>query len=101
MAPWPLPDDGSGQPPAHRPAPRTSRDRTLADDVVARLVGDERTRLQSIAVEVQNGVAILTGRVDTTDLMFVAGGLAWQTRGIIDVCNVLEPSDRDNDPAGT
>ena len=95
MTPWPMPDDGSGQPTRH-PAPRTDRDRIVADKVVARLVQDERTRLQNIAVEVQNGVAILTGRVDTAELMFVAGGLAWQTPGVRDVCNALEPSDGDD-----
>jgi len=95
MTPWPMPDDGSGQP-TGRPAPRMSRDRLVADKVVARLIEDGRTRLQNISVEVQNGVAILTGRVDTPELMFVAGGLAWQTLGVIDVCNALEPSDGDD-----
>ncbi|MDW5329680.1 BON domain-containing protein [Plantactinospora sp. KLBMP9567] len=68
----------------------------LADRVVARLVQDERTRLQDIAVEVQNAVAILTGRVETAELIFVAGGLAWQTIGIVDVCNAIESSDGDD-----
>ncbi|MEE6310722.1 BON domain-containing protein [Plantactinospora veratri] len=75
-------------------------DQVLADQVVARLVQDERTRLQDIAVEVQNAVAILSGRVDTAELIFVAGGLAWQTIGIADVCNALESCDGD-DPAGS
>lgn len=95
MTPWPSPDDGSGQP-TRRPAPRADRDKTLADDVVSRLIQDERTRLQNIAVEVQNGVVILTGPVDTPELMFVAGGLAWQTPGVRDVCNALVPSAGDN-----
>jgi osmotically-inducible protein OsmY len=95
MMPWPMPDDGSGRH-ARRPAPRVDRDKMLADEVVAQLVGDERTRLQNIAVEVQNGVAILTGHVDTPELMFVAGGLAWRTLGVTDVCNALEPSDGDD-----
>lgn len=95
MTPWPMPDDGSGQP-TRRPWPRASRDKMLADEVVARLVEDQRTRLQNIAVEVQDGVAILTGPVDTPELMFVAGGLAWQTPGVRDVCNALEPSDGDD-----
>jgi len=95
LTPWPMPDDRSGQP-ARRPAPRADGDKMLADRVVTRLVDDERTRLQNIAVEVQNGVAILTGPVDTPELMFVAGGLAWHTPGIRDVCNALEPSDGDD-----
>lgn len=95
MTPWPSPDDGSGRP-NRRPAPRADRDKIVADTVVARLIEDERTRLQNIAVEVQNGVAILTGPVDTPELMFVAGGLAWQTPGVRDVCNALEPSDGDD-----
>lgn len=95
MTPWPIPDDGSGQP-IRRHAPLANRDKALADKVVARLIHDERTRMQNIAVEVQNGVAILTGHVDTPELMFVAGGLAWRTPGVIDVCNALEPSDGDD-----
>ncbi|MDQ7907621.1 BON domain-containing protein [Phytohabitans sp. ZYX-F-186] len=95
LTPWPMPDDGSGQP-IRRRARRASSDEILADEVVARLAADERTRLQNIAVEVQNGVAILTGPVDTPELMFVAGGLAWQTPGVRDVCNALEPSDGDD-----
>jgi osmotically-inducible protein OsmY len=95
MTPWPMPDDGSGQP-IRRPAPRANRDKIVADNVVARLLQDERTRLQNIAVEVQNGVAILTGQVDNAELMFVAGGVAWQTLGVVDVCNALEPPDGDD-----
>lgn len=99
LTPWPSPDDGSGQP-IRRPAPHADRDKIVADKVVARLIQDERTRLQNIAVEVQDGVAILTGPVDTPELMFVAGGLAWQTVGVRDVCNALEPSDGD-DPSSS
>ncbi|MFC0531780.1 BON domain-containing protein [Phytohabitans kaempferiae] len=98
MTPWPLPDDDAmpGSP-SRRPAPRTSDDKVVADRVVARLVHDDRTRTQNISVEVQNGVAILTGYVDTRELVFVAGWLAWQTLGVVDVCNVLKPSDGDGD----
>ncbi|AVT41706.1 hypothetical protein C6W10_21900 [Plantactinospora sp. BB1] len=94
---WPLPDDGSWSgPPSRRQTPRIHQDQVLADQVVAQLVQDERTRLQDIAVEVQNGVAILTGRVDTAELIFVAGALAWQAMGIADVCNALESRDGDD-----
>lgn len=99
MTPWPMPEDWRRGHPAHRPAPRVSVDKTLAEDVVAQLVRDERTRLQNIAVEVQNRVAILTGSVDTSELMYVAGGVAWRTPGVVDVCNMLRPSDADG-PAG-
>lgn len=97
---WPLPDDGSWPGPPRDQAPRVHRDDMLADQVLVRLVQDERTRLQDIAVEVQNAVAILTGRVDTPGLIFVAGSLAWQTNGIADVCNALESGDGDR-PAGS
>lgn len=94
MAPWPMPEEWRRHP-AHQPAPGADADRTLAEEVVAELVRDERTRLQNIAVEVQNRVAILTGKVDTPDLMFVAGGVAWRTPGVVDVCNMLRPSTGD------
>ncbi|MDQ7911254.1 BON domain-containing protein [Phytohabitans sp. ZYX-F-186] len=100
MAPWPLPEDEPAGRPSRRPAPRRDNDKVLADRVVERLVRDGRTRPQSICVEVQNGVAILTGRVDTAELMAVAGGLAWQTPGIVDVCNALRPSDGDGPASG-
>jgi osmotically-inducible protein OsmY len=84
----------SGQP-SRRPEPRRGEDQLIAASVVARLVGDERTCEEPIAVEVQNRVAILTGRVGQPDAAFAAGYLAWQTPGVADVCNAIEV-----DPSG-
>jgi osmotically-inducible protein OsmY len=76
--------------PFRRPAPRWNDDQQIAASVVARLVGNERTCEEPIAVEVQNRVAILTGRVYEADAAIAAGFLAWQTPGIADVCNAIE-----------
>ncbi len=81
---------GPGDAFPRRPAPRWSEDQVIAAGVIARLVGDERTRAEPIAVQVQNRVAILTGRVDLPEAAYVAGYLAWQTPGITDVCNALD-----------
>lgn len=88
--PIPGPGDAFPRHPSRRPAPRRSDDQQIAASVVARLVGDDRTCDEPIAVEVQNRVAILTGRVDEPDAAFAAGYLAWQTPGIADVCNAIE-----------
>lgn len=78
--------------PSRRPAPRPSPDQVLAAGVVARLLLDERTRGEPIAVEVQNRVAILTGRAHHPDAAYAAGHLAWRTPGITDVCNAIDPA---------
>jgi osmotically-inducible protein OsmY len=84
------PGDASAGRPSRRPVPRWSDDQQIAASVVARLVGNERTCEEPIAVEVQNRVAILTGRVDEPDAAVAAGFLAWQTPGVADVCNAIE-----------
>ncbi|MEJ3746979.1 anti-sigma factor antagonist [Actinomycetes bacterium KLBMP 9797] len=86
--PWPTPDEGSADRPAGtlRPA---DIDRALADLIVDRLVRDERTHEQDITVDVQNRVAVLTGWVDSAEAARSAGELAWQTPGVVDVCDSL------------
>jgi osmotically-inducible protein OsmY len=96
-----IPMPGPGDPfrhPSRRPAPRWNNDQVIAASVVARLVGDYRTCEEPIAVEVQNRVAILTGRVESPDAAFVAGYLAWQTPGITDVCNAIEVEPDPDEP---
>lgn len=90
---WPYPDDAffyRAQP--ARPAERDDVDQAIAEGVVARLLGHDRTGEHHIEVEVQNRVAILTGSVDSLDVAILAGDLAWRTPGIVDVCNTLTVS---------
>ncbi|BCB90880.1 BON domain-containing protein [Phytohabitans suffuscus] len=78
--------------PSLRPVPRWADDQLIAASVMARLLGEERTCEEPIAVQVQNRVVILSGTVDDPDAAVAAGFLAWQTPGIADVCNAIEVS---------
>jgi osmotically-inducible protein OsmY len=87
---WPYPEDAffyRAEP--GRPVEGEDVDQTVAEGVVARLLGHDGTGEQHIKVEVQNRVAILTGSVDSLDVVILAGDLAWRTPGIVDVCNAL------------
>lgn len=96
---WPHPEDAF----FHRAraggrAEREDVDQSVADGVVARLLGDDRTGDQHIQVDVQNRVAILSGAVDSLDVVILAGDLAWCTPGVVDVCNALTTPDRGDRP---
>lgn len=90
---WPYPEDAffHRAQPGH-PVEREDVDQAVAEGVVARLLGHDLTGDQHIEVDVQNRVAILTGLVDSLDVVILAGDLAWQTPGIVDVRNALTAS---------
>ncbi|WP_158647286.1 BON domain-containing protein [Actinoplanes sp. ATCC 53533] len=86
---WPIPDD-----PDHwnrqRFRRRDDHDVQLAYLIVEELVGDVRVNSQPINVEVQNGVAVLTGTVDTAQTKELVGDIARRVYGVTDVCNALQ-----------
>jgi hypothetical protein len=89
MMMWPMPDDdrffGGQQPQPGAGDP----DVRLAFDVAQRLVTDERIGRQRIVLEVQHGVVLLTGSVDTPDTRELAGAVAREVPGVRDVSNAL------------
>ncbi|MEV4811667.1 BON domain-containing protein [Micromonospora avicenniae] len=66
-----------------------SDDLRLAALVAQRLGIDWTTRHQQIEVTVQNRVVILSGTVANLEVRRVAGELAWDVPGVLDVCNTL------------
>lgn len=80
------------------------RDVRVALLVREALARDETIAGQSVAVEVQNGVVILTGTVDSRTTRREVGDTARCMNEVIDVCNVLRvsaPSDRPVGPSPT
>ncbi|MFI7648989.1 BON domain-containing protein [Micromonospora sp. NPDC049460] len=88
LMPWPHPDEGAFRPEPPRPAP-DDEDARLAALVAQRLSSDWSTRGQQIVVTAQNRVVILTGVVAGPDARQVAAEIAWDVRGVVDVCNAL------------
>ncbi|MGC4879003.1 BON domain-containing protein [Micromonospora sp. DT43] len=86
--PWPLPDENWFADTSEQPVP-DSGDLRIEALVAQRLSIDWTTRRQQISVRVQNGVAMLSGSVSGTDVRQVAGELAWDVPGVVDVCNML------------
>ncbi|RLK26201.1 BON domain-containing protein [Micromonospora sp. M71_S20] len=88
LIPWPYPDEGGF--PAEPPGPSPDdEDGRLAALVAQRLSSDWTTRRQQIVVTVQNRVVILAGIVAGPDTRRVAGEIAWDVQGVVDVCNAL------------
>ncbi|MET7752186.1 BON domain-containing protein [Micromonospora sp. NPDC005367] len=71
-----------------------SDDVRLAALVAQRLGIDWTTRHQQIEVTVQNRVVILSGTVANPEVRRVAGELAWDVPGVLDVCNTLRQPGR-------
>ncbi|MEU4379719.1 BON domain-containing protein [Micromonospora echinofusca] len=92
LIPWPYPDEGAShpQPPGLSPDDEDGR---LAALVAQRLSSDWTTRRQQIVVTVQNRVVILAGIVAGPDTRRVAGEIAWDVEGVVDVCNALRLAD--------
>jgi osmotically-inducible protein OsmY len=86
LMPWPFPDEGAFRPEPPAPA---DEDALLAAQVAQRLSSDWTTRHQQIVVTVQNRVVILAGVVAGPDTRQVAGEIAWDVQGVVDVCNAL------------
>ncbi|MER7335708.1 MULTISPECIES: BON domain-containing protein [unclassified Micromonospora] len=93
LMPWPYPDEGAFRSEPPRPAPG-DEDARLAALVAQRLGSDWTTRRQQIVVTVQNRVVILAGVVAGPDARQVAGEIAWDVRGVVDVCNALRLAGR-------
>ncbi len=81
-----FPDEG---PRDDRPAGARSLDDRLAQQVGERLCADPELRRQHLRVEVQNGVVLLSGTVDSPTGAESAVRLARTTDGVRDVCNAL------------
>jgi hypothetical protein len=87
---WPTADDDPNNWNRQRFRRRDDHDVRLAYLIVEELVADVRVNSQPIGVEVQNGVAVLTGTVDTPETRKLVGDTAQQVYGVTDVCNALE-----------
>ncbi|MEH1101553.1 BON domain-containing protein [Micromonospora sp. CPCC 205561] len=87
--PWPYPDEGPFRRPEPPGPPPDDEDGRLAVLVARRLSSDWSTRGQHIVVTVQNRVVILAGVVAGPEARRVAGEIAWDVRGVVDVCNAL------------
>ena len=62
-------------------------DRELARRLAADLAADERYRRQPLAVQVQNGVAILTGTVESPEVYDAVTARVRETPGVRDLCD--------------
>ena len=62
-------------------------DRELARRLAVDLAADERYRRQPLAVQVQNGVAILTGTVESPEVYDAVTARVRETPGVRDVCD--------------
>lgn len=71
-------------------------DAALASRVKARFAADPEVRARSIEVDAEDGVIVLTGRVATREQKDEAEALAWATKGVWRVRNLLKvgPEDR-------
>ena len=64
-------------------------DRESKAQLVDRLRENPHTSEEDIRVEVEQGVAVLTGDVSSILAKRTAGDDAWDTRGVVDVSNQL------------
>jgi hypothetical protein len=100
MLTWPTPDDGSFPPfPGDRQAP-DGPDARLAHDVAGRIRAGDPAHRQRITVEVQNGVAILSGTVVSRTARRAAVAAALGVPGVRDVCDALAVLDEPAPAAG-
>lgn len=97
----PSPDDEPRLPGPGRPCPPDSLDRRLTRQVSERLHLDGDPRYAAVAVEVQNGVAILDGAVGSARTHRAAGDAARAVPGVRDVCNRLRTRGGPPGPAGS
>lgn len=95
---WPIPDDDPNRWDRQKFPQRSTRDVRLAFQVIAELSGDARVSDQPIAVQVQNGVVVLTGEVDASETKEMIGDTVRRLDGVNDVCNTLRVSAADNRP---
>lgn len=64
-------------------------DGAIRDQVMIRLAGDQDVKGTGISVEVQNGVATLTGKVESDKIRSKAEKLAKKVKGVKSVVNQL------------
>ncbi|MBL7259676.1 BON domain-containing protein [Actinoplanes sp. LDG1-01] len=69
--------------------PPDGPDADLARRIAETLAADARFRRQPVAVQVQNGVAILTGRVESPDVHDALLAEVRQVPGLHDLCDAL------------
>jgi osmotically-inducible protein OsmY len=62
-------------------------DGAIRDQVMIRLAGDQDVKGTGISVEVQNGVATLTGKVESDKIRSKAEKLAKKVKGVKSVVN--------------
>ncbi len=97
---WPFPDDGSFFSDQRRFPPTDNPDVRLTYCVAEALLTDARTRHQRIAIEVQNGVVLLSGTVDSRSAKQLTGDTVRGVAGVADICNTLRVTGNDTEPPG-
>jgi hypothetical protein len=97
---WPLPDDGSSSQGWRRQPATDDPDVRLTRQVADALLSDGRTRHQSITVEVQNRVVLLTGTVDTASARQAARYITRDVHGVADICDSLRVTGPEADDRG-
>nr|WP_221383125.1 BON domain-containing protein [Actinoplanes polyasparticus] len=75
-------------------------DERLSRQVTERLSADASHCFGQVAVEAQNGVALLSGVVESHTHREIAGRVARDTQGVRDVCNMLTVASSDERPTG-
>ncbi|WP_369077301.1 BON domain-containing protein [Paractinoplanes hotanensis] len=100
MVGWPWPEgdpESRGEEPV---MPSSSVDERLSRNVTQRLRADASHCFGQVAVEAQNGVALLSGVVESHTHREIAGQVARDTQGVRDVCNMLSVASPDDRPTG-
>ncbi|MBM2614556.1 BON domain-containing protein [Actinoplanes sp. LDG1-06] len=79
-----------GMPPPEDPG---GADSELARRIAEAMAADDRFRRQPLAVQVQNGVVILTGRVESPEIYDEITAEVRQTPGVRDLCDGILVAD--------
>ena len=91
-APWTYPDNRYYYSWYGEPWPAEPTDGQIKSIVVDRLRANPRTKDSDIKVDVKQGVVVLGGEVSSWLGKRAAGDDAWDTPGVVDVSNQLEPA---------
>jgi osmotically-inducible protein OsmY len=89
LGPWTYPDERYYYGWLDVPVPGEPTDGEIKSAVIERLHRDPHTKDETIKVDVKQKVVILGGEVSSWLAKRAAGDDAWDTRGVVDVSNIL------------
>jgi hypothetical protein len=89
FGPWTYPDERYYYSWLDVPTPTEPTDGEIKKAVIERLHRDPHTKDADIKVDVKQRVVILGGEVSSWLAKRAAGDDAWDTRGVVDVANIL------------